>query len=1208
MSNNDYNKYKENDENGDSFNISKEEIMNFFGSQIAQQSSKLKYQPESIDSNVIVSSRPEVSYQNNKIIPLEENKIASQSRYNNYDNSNNALNKNDIIKNICHEFIDMFFGQKRQLDEIQNEIRQLKDIMITDRLSNENFNGYNNRSKRDNLNNQYNRIYNQNNSYNYNDNFNYSLNNRNNIFNNYNNERNINELNYQNKNQKNFKNINNSSKPRSKSANSLSNKKKVPETVPEEDEEYELSTTRKRKKSEEHENKINRKMRNEFQDPFMSENPEENTGFNLDNIVDDEFDAILKKGKNKNKMISNDPFKKSSELKRRQNSKEKDEQKNNKDIDMNDVNEKKEKNDDSFIDIEEDYINSKINNKNLGMIDLDVDEMQSDFTRGGKKVTLKLNDDVRKKLTKEISSLDEPINYIDELSKNKKPSNINHKDSKLSSSSILLSKNKIIDIEPRSNNNNSKAIQKNSFVRPCKRNYITMLENSEKGDEEDINKNGSSVKERRKFTKILKKYEHVGENNINNDSKSNQISNTSSQNKKISIHKKIIRNKVYSFTTISSCLFYCLCQNQNYKDNNSINLIEKSKCKICKNTGIIGINNFQQGFYYFVLQNKDEIIEIKTSDSIFKLLIEDIKDIDEKSSNYQTKTDLDKFFNYQFVFLVYDKYLKISHKKDNNPPQIENLLEDIYFKLVNKYAQIFVNAKRSFLTEVSEGDSNLGYVNICLLLMNISNSSDEDSGDKILEFSDGFKSCFATINKEDPINISLDKLFLHNWMNVDIGMSKVLNITEDFKIFMKIYYNSIAPSENNETDIKYGPLILETKKFLPKNILNLRNDGGEISLINVIIMKKYDFYIYNQTKKQSYCRKKYEDTLLRIPESSNKKNNDLSESEEKNNRNNINIKEPDSINFNFKAIAMDFDIYNSIKKGKKSNKNLELLLKKRFTIEFYVRCPDIFEIIQEGKIYQLAFLNLENKNSSSNNKNDIQNSNKNKKKFYNNYSDNNIQIRFNDKSQVNENPLKINYKQDEIYIESIELINKNLNLTNNIDIGQVFVECQENNKPFDNDEYYNKEFLISGIYSGFVDKYIPRSSSDNNEIDEANNEDKHLERYIFLSLGKSKIAFIKLHRADFFSIDVNSNLNSKIFQCKDVIFKEMIYFDNDNDQPKLTGQQQMKNSIPIIKFETNNYSSINFGFLNKNKEQYNLLEKYRDENKELVDMIIQVIS
>ena len=70
----------------------------------------------------------------------------------------------------------------------------------------------------------------------------------------------------------------------------------------------------------------------------------------------------------------------------------------------------------------------------------------------------------------------------------------------------------------------------------------------------------------------------------------------------------------------------------------------------------------------------------------------------------------------------------------------------------------------------------------------------------------------------------------------------------------------------------------------------------------------------------------------------------------------------------------------------------------------------------------------------------------------------------------------------------------------------------------------------------------------------------------------------------------------------------MIYFDNDNDQPKLTGQQQMKNSIPIIKFETNNYSSINFGFLNKNKEQYNLLEKYRDENKELVDMIIQVIS
>ena len=166
---------------------------------------------------------------------------------------------------------------------------------------------------------------------------------------------------------------------------------------------------------------------------------------------------------------------------------------------------------------------------------------------------------------------------------------------------------------------------------------------------------------------------------------------------------------------------------------------------------------------------------------------------------------------------MYDKYLKIFREKENNSELlIENLLEDIYSKLIDKYIQVFVKAKRSFLTEVSEGDSALGYVNICLFLMNISKSS--DNADQVIEFSDGYKSCFANINSNDPINKLMQKMILHNWMNVQIGMSKVLNITEDFKLFIKIYYNAISPYENNDmNNINYGPF-LDKNKFLPKNI------------------------------------------------------------------------------------------------------------------------------------------------------------------------------------------------------------------------------------------------------------------------------------------------------------------------------------------------------------------------------------------------------
>ena len=1206
MSNNYHEKNQERNEAMDSFNISKEELMNCFGSQIASQSSKSNY---------------DYNNQNND----RNNESPNNSPKINLDISKNGLNKDDVLRNICHGFIDMFFSQKEELRGIKEEIKKLQNIMINNNsnngnnANNGNINYINNNTyklpgnKMNKNNNQKSGNYNYNhNLYNNlenNDNYNYNQkNSKINPFINSNNNTNIFE-NHNNQNKRYMPILSNPYKSRSKSPNILSNPKSVvPETVPEAEEEYESTATRKQKRNDSQEKQENKEIiKNNFEDPFLSGNPNENPEINLADIKDDEFDDVLRGVKNNkmnNKMLMNDPFKKSSDLKKREKSKEKENQQVNPD-----ENENKEKNNDSYIDIENE--NEKIKDNNLGMINLDLDEMQSDFMAGGKKVTVKLNDNVRKKITKEMNSLDEPVNILEELSKNKKPSNIFHNNSKLSCTDSLLSKNKEIDSKSINNSKTLKMIT--SKMKPIKRNYNTMAANSKRiFEKENIDKkeekNGSSVKERGGFIKKLKKFGHSNDYNnliINlNNNKSNPNSNNNSQNIKITTHKKITKNKKYMFTTISTCEFYCLCQKQNYLDNTAINLIENSKCNICKNSGIINIKNFMKGFYYYILNDASYFSEIKTSEGVFPLLKEDFNDINEKDNDYNTKKELEQFFNYQFNFLTYDKYIKISREKENNSEfQIENIIEDIYSKLVNKYILCFVKGRRSFLTEVAEKDSNLGYCNICLLLMNISNNPDPSIGDKVIEFSDGFKSCFATINSKDPINnLMADRfIILHNWMNVQIGMSRVLDVTDDFKLYIKIYYNSISPLEKNDNnDINYGPL-MDEKKLLLKNITELSNDGGEISSIKVIIFKKYDFFVFNHTKKQKFSSRKYQDESYKIHDSGEKKthNHIITDSDEKNNINNNNEpKEPDLIIYYFKAIAMDYEIYNLMKKGENNNnKNIDNLLKRRYTIEFSVKNPDLFDSISEQKMYQLMFLNLELKNNANNNK-----------KYYNkNNQENNIIIRYNDISQINEIPQNINYKTEKAYIDSMELIQNTLNLTNNIDIGKIFVESEEKNKPLDCAAHVNKEYCITGIYSGYAEK--PRSgysSDNNNEQNEGNNEEEKLDKYIILSLGVSKCALIKIHQDDFFSLDLksrNKSNNNRIYTCSDIVFSEIVYFDNDNNQPKITGNNRMKNSIPLLILTTNNYSSININYP-KNKEH----NSYKEKNKKLVEMIAEVFG
>ena len=1181
---------KNNDNSIDGFNLSKEELMNCFGSQICSQSSdsNYDYQDDYIPSDI---QRKNIGQ--NQFQPPQLKRELMENN-NNSKKLGNSINKDDLLRNICHGFVDMFFSQKEELRGIKEEIKKLQNIMI---------NNNNNNKKPITKKEKYN------NNANNNEGFNYTFkNSKKNIFLNNNNllvEEQNNQINIPKKeNKKDQKKqmipiLGNSKLYRQKSPNIRANQKSsVPETVLEVEEEYELTSTNKQNKIKEKqkENQNQNKKENinnkAYEDPFY----EESENFKFEDINDDEFDAILKRGKNKNDkksfpLLGNDPFQKSSELKKRPN-------KNleNEEIDL------------------ENNINDNLNNdKNLGIINFESDEIISDFMAGGKRINIKLNDDIRHKM----NTLDEPLDKLEELDKNKQPSNIIHTTSKLSCTSIMSKGKNINDSDERLKELNSK-------FKPIKRNYNTMLENSKKISENENSKNGkskkngSSAKERGLFQKTLKRYgkatyevsSKLNISSFKNNSNPNSLNNTQNNNTNNTSIKKIkqkIKNKKYMYSTISSCQFYCLCAKNNYNNDNK-------KCEICKDIGIINIKNFMIGFYFYIINNKEtnKNIEIDTSDSTFNLLKFD--SLPENDKNFTQFKELEQFFNYQFVLLSYDKYLKISRESNNNELQIENLIEEIYDKLIPKYSEIFIKGKRSFLGEICEGETTLGNVNILLFLMNINKNPDLTTGEITIEFSDGYKSCYALINKQDPINKLLDKVILTNWKNVEIGMSKVLNITEDFKLLIKIYYNSISPSEYNDLNSncpKYGPLL--EKKFLPKNILEIKNDGGEISLIKVIIIKKYDFYVKNITKKKRYSRKKYEDEMMKIPDvSSDRKNYNNSDSGGKNNNTNE-TKEQDLLIINFKAIAMDYEIYNILKKNG-NKKNLEHFLKKRYIIEFSIKYKEFYENIMEGKMYELMYLNMDYKNNNninSNNNNNIHNANHYSNK---NPKDNAIKIKYNDSSQINEIQLNLNYKTEKEYIDCIELINKHLNLTNNIDIGKLFIENEENNKQINNDDYLNKEFCISGIYSGYIDKINSNSSSEKNtEENKGGNEggenDEYIERYIFLSFGIEKIAILKLHKEDFFNIDVKSNsIKDKIFNCSDILYKEILYFDNDNNQPKITGRTKLENSIPLLSLETNSYSSILFGNYVKNKEQVDAFIKYKEKNKPFIDMLTEAIG
>ena len=146
-----------NNENNDGFNLSKEELMNCFGSQICSQSSNSNYDYQ---EEYISSKQRKNNCQNQSNPQIKEDNLYNSKFFENY------VNKDDLLRNICHGFVDLFFSQKEELKGIKEEIKKLENIMINNNNNKKSF------PKKITMNNQKSSSFNQNNFPNNNELFN----------------------------------------------------------------------------------------------------------------------------------------------------------------------------------------------------------------------------------------------------------------------------------------------------------------------------------------------------------------------------------------------------------------------------------------------------------------------------------------------------------------------------------------------------------------------------------------------------------------------------------------------------------------------------------------------------------------------------------------------------------------------------------------------------------------------------------------------------------------------------------------------------------------------------------------------------------------------------------------------------------------------------------------------------------------------------
>ena len=448
-----------------------------------------------------------------------------------------------------------------------------------------------------------------------------------------------------------------------------------------------------------------------------------------------------------------------------------------------------------------------------------------------------------------------------------------------------------------------------------------------------------------------------------------------------------------------------------------------------------------------------------------------------------------------------------------------------------------------------------------LIVLSIQKTHEDDH---IIELSDGFKSVYSIIDKLNPIQNLIINRNIYPGLILNIGLSLIDNITEDFQVYIKIFYNSLKLIYDNNVEL--GPL--KNEEFMFKNISELLTDGGEVSKISILVIKKYDYYINNFTKKQRISRSKQDEIEQELQENYEREYD--SETKMKNN-NFDNYKEPDNCIICFRIICVDSLVYKWMK-DKDPNYNYEYvneLSKIKCVLDFSVRSLEVFENFEEGKIYDICLLNMIKKG----------------KNFIPNSTEKNcVKLFVNDMAIFKEEVMDKKYKSEDIYKEFMNLVISNFNLNKlNYDICDYLNQIKFENGIMN----MNDEFIFHGLYSFYMDKLVNRESKSKDTIEEFNI------RYLFFVGKNSYNILLQIHDINFFNFKVNVK-GKKIYLWKNILFKSLLYYDNNLNQIVSVNNQRLKAgneeylSNVIIHLETFNYST--FKSINKGTE-YDTLKK-----------------
>jgi hypothetical protein len=678
----------------------------------------------------------------------------------------------------------------------------------------------------------------------------------------------------------------------------------------------------------------------------------------------------------------------------------------------------------------------------------------------------------------------------------------------------------------------------NSLDPEGKKNAVQNLNNNN-------NKKFKSTNQHFKYTDNLKN--KTGSNlNLNNNKQTNLKINSQSQNVKNSEPPQIAKTSFF-LTNIEGCEFYCFCIIEN-----------KNRCEICEGIGLVNKKNFIYAFSYFY---KHKILN---------------------SLNFKLNKPQEEFLNYQFRLACWKYYIlsKFSEENNNTLFSIENILKNV----VEKFKIVFEQGKRSFLTKVAEKDASINK-NMTLLLLDIKKTPNNEN--YILELTDGYKSVFSEILPTNPINHLISKNILIPGLKLNIGLAKIEKITDDFQIFLNIFYNSISKAESTA---KLG--VNKKEKFLIKNLANLREDGGEVSLIDVIILKKYDYYCYDFSKKEKFSSNKLEKLVEDYNDSLNKGYESYQEPEPeddelgsksrvrfnserdgvknlkkskvaklpKNNSNmNLQNKFPyENLTYVFKIVCVDSLLYlnsvNEINPEKNSNlifkKSLKPKLAKKCVIEFSVKNKELYDNLVPDCRYQLGLLNI----SKTNQINRIYNDTK------------CLKLKANDNVLIKE--IKLNKK--ETYHQRILLeIGQSVKVpVEDIDLTDYLI-----NHSYNGSDLTQQEVTFTGAYLNH--HYSKKGEDSNSQI-----------LYLFFANHNSNLTIIKIHDENFFDFSkiLKAKPNSNpIMHFKNLNFQIVYYYESSSNnqlttyKPEKIYDKNFNNKNIVFYLETSVFTSYKSG-------------------------------